>query len=56
MVRHREDRDHVVAVAAEDHGAHVLDADVRLAREEELEARGVEHARHAGDLALRRSP
>jgi hypothetical protein len=53
--RHRQDGDHVVAVAAEHHRPNVLDAHARLAREEELEASAVEDARHADDVALRRA-
>ena len=51
MVRRGEHGDHVVAVAAEHHGAHVLDRDAGLAGQEELKARRVEHAGHA-DHAL----
>ncbi len=41
---------HVVAVAAEHEGGHVLDRDLEFLGEEMAEARGIEHAGHADDL------
>jgi hypothetical protein len=47
----RQHGHHVVAVAAEHHGPDVLDAETpSLAREEQREARAVEHAGHAHHL------
>src|SRR5207249_960064 len=45
-------RDHGVAVSAEDEGGDVLDADVKLLRDEGAEAGGVEHAGHADDAGV----
>ena len=42
-------RNHGVAVAAEDEGGDVLDADVQLLGDEGAEAGGVQHAGHADD-------
>ena len=43
------ERDHGVAVAAEDEGSDVFDADVELLGDEGAEAGRVEHAGHADD-------
>ena len=50
-----DQRHHVVAVAAERHGVHVLDGDAELLGEEVAEAGRVEHAGHADDLVLRQA-
>ena len=47
------ERDHRVAVAAEEHGVDVFDRDVEFHRDESAEARGVENARLTDD-AFRR--
>src|SRR5262249_48373732 len=51
--RRRDDRNHLVAVAAEHHGGHVLHRRLRLPRDKGREPRGVEDARHPEDPLLR---
>ncbi len=48
-------RHHVVAMAAQRHGRHVFHRHLELFGQEIAEARGVQHAGHADDVALRQA-